>query len=134
MLLTAKLNFKSKIKVLVLKDNFPQSYQQLYQNYIIEVALVLLIVHVRPVLELRFVCTYLLGKGVKYLSENYQPNNLNFFLGFAIPNEAQKDKTKYFNFTQPCIPEMLRQMVNISKLFYIQLCQNKDYLKDKHQL
>ena len=69
MLLTAKLNFKSKM--LFLKDNFPQSYQQLYQNYLTEVALVLLIVYVRPVLQLRFVCTYLLGKGVKYLSENY---------------------------------------------------------------
>ena len=79
MLLTAKLNFKSKIKVLVLKDNFPQSNQQLYQNYITEVALVLLTVYIRPVLQIRFVFTYLLGKAVKYLSENYQPNNLNFF-------------------------------------------------------
>lgn len=79
MLLTAKLNFKLKIKVLVLKDNFLQSNQQLYQNYITGVALVLLIVYIRPVLQLHFVFTYLLGKAVKYLSENYQPNNLNFF-------------------------------------------------------
>ena len=134
MLLTAKLIFFKKMEVLVLKVKFPQNYQQRYQNYVIEVALVLLIVYIRPVLQLHFVFTCLLGKAVKYLSENYQYNNLKFFLRFTISNEAHKDESKYFNFTQPCIPEMLHQMVNMSELCYIQLCQSNGSLKDKHQV